>query len=166
MSHRCKPSEVTFGILMEGRASIGDVDGVRFWQERFRETGGELGLVMYNLFFKACGEARPKGCRAAEEMLRSMVDNTVRPNFISLRTLAYVLGKPEAQNLCRSLRLDWNTERPGQGVLSLRSTEQGASPTKLNCEAGLRERETESKVATLLALHFCLSCLALFSAEP
>ena len=166
MSQRCKPSEVTFGILMEGRASIGDVDGVRFWQERFRETGGELGLVMYNLFFKACGEARPKGCRAAEEMLRSMVDNTVRPNFISLRTLAYVLGKPEAQNLCSSLRLDWNTERPGQGVLSLRSTEQGASPTKLNCEAGLRERETESKVATLLALHFCLSCLALFSAEP
>ena len=124
MSQHCRPSEVTFGILMEGRASIGDVDGVRFWQQKFRETGGELGLVMYNLLFKACAEARPKDCRAAEETLRSMVDNTVRPNFISLRTLERVLGSPEAEKLCRSLHLDWELERPGQGVLSLRSTEQ------------------------------------------
>ena len=114
----CKPSEITFGILMEGRASIGHLEGVRYWQQRFRETGGEINLVMYNLLLKACAMATPQEGTEAEETLKLMLRSSVEPNFISLRTLALAIGKPAAQSLCNSLQLEWGRlcARPGKGL--------------------------------------------------
>ncbi|CAJ1443048.1 unnamed protein product [Effrenium voratum] len=114
----CPPGQATFGILANGRASLGDLEGVRFWLQQYQDQVGPLSLVLHNTFLKACAAKRktstpsPSPAEAAAlERFQRIVREGFEVNHITLLALRAALGKGRARAVCRELGIENSAQR-------------------------------------------------------
>ena len=130
----CPPGQATFGILANGRASLGDLEGVRFWLQQYQDQVGPLSLVLHNTFLKACAAKRkmstpsPSPAEAAAlERFQRIVREGFEVNHITLLALRAALGKGRARAVCRELGIE-NSAQRRSSALPFALDEKSMSP--------------------------------------
>merc|ERR1712227_1062685 len=101
-----RPDVVAFTAVASAHASAGDVSSVMRIFRTMEGAGVQPNIFSWTAIIMACGNARPRRAREAEQAFRSMLQNGVAPDHIFIRKLDKVVGVDRRLEMCKFLGVD------------------------------------------------------------